>query len=48
MNETDQKILERPERGPWDGSSRSHAPDFENDLDAFGNCRSPQVQKNRL
>jgi hypothetical protein len=35
MNETDQKIRERPERDPSDGSGRNHASDFEDDLDAF-------------
>ena len=35
MNETDQKILERPERDPWDGSGRNHASDLDDDLDAF-------------
>jgi len=32
VNETDQKILERPERDPSD--SRNHASDLEDDLDA--------------
>ena len=35
MNETDQKILEGLERDPSDSSSRSHASDLEDHLDAF-------------
>jgi len=35
MNETDQKILERPERDSWDSSGRDHASDLEDDRDAF-------------
>jgi len=36
MNETDQKILERPELDPRDSFSRNHASDLEDDLDALG------------
>ena len=35
MNETDQKTLETPALGPWDGSGRDHASDLEDDLDTF-------------
>jgi hypothetical protein len=35
MNETDQKIVEKPELDPWDGSSGNHASDFEVALDEF-------------
>ena len=34
MNETDQKILEKPELDPWDRSGRRHASDLKDDLDA--------------
>ena len=34
MNETDEKMLERPERDPWDSSGRDHASDLD-DRDAF-------------
>jgi hypothetical protein len=36
MNETNQKIRERRERDPRDGSSRNYASDLENDLNAWG------------
>ena len=34
MNETDQKILEKPELDPWSRSGRRHASDLNDDLDA--------------
>jgi hypothetical protein len=32
MNETDQKILKKPELHPWDRSGRRHASDLKDDL----------------